>query len=141
MDPEIAYIHLRDAVPRGAEALMHPAAMTIPANREADGTLRPERTGPVFSVDAHSGNLHMRFTARQRNIVWRDDADTREAVAFLVELLNSDDPSVLRHKLLPGQGVICNNVLHSRSAFTNPSGEASGRLHFRARFSHRIAGT
>jgi hypothetical protein len=35
-------------------------------------------TGPVFSADPETGGLHMRFTAR--NIIWRDDPMTLEAL-------------------------------------------------------------
>ena len=42
LDPEIVYIRLRDRDPDLVAALMHPEAMTIPENREADGSLRPE---------------------------------------------------------------------------------------------------
>ena len=40
LDPEIAYIRLRDENPRFIAALMHDEAMTIPANHEADGSVR-----------------------------------------------------------------------------------------------------
>jgi alpha-ketoglutarate-dependent taurine dioxygenase len=143
LDPEIAFIRLRDADPAYISALMHPQAMTIPANVEADGSVRPENTGPVFSVDPDDGSLQMRFTARGRNIVWRDDDATREAVQFLLRLLEQGDPCLFRHRLSPGEGLICNNVLHSRSAFEDagPAGEDGGRLLYRMRYRQRIAGT
>lgn len=143
LDPEIAYIRLRDANPEFISALSHPQAMTIPANIEPDGSVRPANTGPVFSVDPDSGCLQMRFTARRRHIVWREDAVTKEAVDYLVGLLNGDDTCIFRHRLAPGQGLICNNVLHSRSAFTDikDSEAETGRLLYRMRYGERIAGT
>jgi alpha-ketoglutarate-dependent taurine dioxygenase len=139
LDHEIAYIHLRDADPNFIEALMHPDAMTIPANREGGEEIRPARVGPVFTIDPATGALHMRFSARKRNIVWRDDAATRAAVALLNELLSAPDGPVIRCRLAPGQGIISNNVLHNRSAFQDDPMER--RLVYRMRFLDRIAGT
>ena len=51
LDPEIAYIRLRDKSPAFIEALMHPSALTIPAGEEAGGRPRPHNTGPVFLVE------------------------------------------------------------------------------------------
>jgi alpha-ketoglutarate-dependent taurine dioxygenase len=135
LDPEIAYILLRDADPRFAEALSAPDAMTIPANEEDAAAARPAQTGPVFASDG--GALHMRYTARTRSIEWRADAATQAAVQRLREILDSDSPYVFTLRLAGGQGLVCNNVLHDRSAFTDaPDG---GRLVFRARYSDRIA--
>ena len=61
----------------------------------------------------------MRYTARARNVIWREDALTSEAIACLTEFLASDTPYILRTRLVPGQGLICNNVLHDRSGFDN----------------------
>ena len=134
LDPEIAYILLRDADPRYAAALCAPDAMTIPANEEDPAAQRGAQAGPVFSFD--DGALHMRYTARTRSIVWRADAATQEAVARLREILDSDSPYVFRLKLAGGQGLVCNNVLHDRSEFTDAPGV--GRLVYRARYADRI---
>jgi alpha-ketoglutarate-dependent taurine dioxygenase len=139
LDPEIAYIHLRDADPAYIAAFQHPEAMTIPANREGGVEIRPAVGGPVFSVDGESGALHMRFSARARNIVWRDDPATRAALACLAALLADPRGPVIRCRLGPGQGIIGNNVLHDRTAFRD--GESGQRLVYRARFLDRIAGT
>ena len=81
----------------------------------------------------------MRFTARKKNIIWRDDATTRAAVAFLNDLLADEDGPVLRHRLLPGQGIISNNVLHNRAAFVHdPTRE---RILYRARYFDRLRDT
>ncbi|MEJ2125212.1 MAG: TauD/TfdA family dioxygenase [Alphaproteobacteria bacterium] len=136
LDSDIAYIRLRDRDPALIAALMHPEAMTIPPGEEAGGRPRPANTGPVFYVAPQSGALGMRYTARKRNIEWRDDAATTRARAALEEVL-ADDPLILRHKLQPGQGVICNNVLHTRTAFAD--GEGAGRLLYRVRYHERIA--
>lgn len=138
LDPEIAYLELRDAEPEYVRALMHDEAMTIPANTEGGEATRGACTGPVFSVDVR-GNLHMRYTARTRSIVWRDDAATRAAVSTLERLLAADADFVFRHTLEAGQGLLCNNVLHNRAAFADAPGAA--RLIYRARYYDRVAGT
>lgn len=137
LDHEIAYIRLRDRDPALVEALMHPAAMSIPPSVEEDGSVRGEAVGPVFEVDPHTGGLLMRYTARKRHIGWRDDATTRAAVAALEEIM-ADDPLIFRLRLQPGMGVICNNVLHERTGFTD--GADRGRLLLRLRSYDRLFG-
>ena len=119
MDHEMAYIALRDADPRWVRALMADDAMTIPARLDEAGVARAAQSGPVFSVDDCSGALHMRYTARTRSIEWKADACTREAVAFLRELLGRDAPPCWRLRLQPGMGLVGHNVLHERSAFVD----------------------
>jgi alpha-ketoglutarate-dependent taurine dioxygenase len=137
LDPEIAYLLLRDADPQYVQALSAPDALTIPANEEDGATMRPAQTGPVFSTDG--GALHMRYTARTRSIEWRPDEATRAAVQYLKQILDSDSPYVFTLRLAAGQGLVCNNVLHDRSAFTDAPGE--GRLVYRARYVDRVAST
>jgi alpha-ketoglutarate-dependent taurine dioxygenase len=134
LDHEIAYIHLRDSNPDYIRAFLHPEAMMIPANIINGNVIRPDRAGPVFSVN-DSGELHMRYTARTRSVVWRDDALTREATACLTDFLASDSPYILRAHLEPGMGVICNNVLHDRSGFDED--ESHKRLLYRLRYYDR----
>jgi hypothetical protein len=137
LDHEIAYIRLRDKNPDYIAALMRADAMTIPVNEEADATVRAENTGPVFIADADGGALTMRYTARKRNIRWRGDAATQAAVQALEQILR-EDPLIMRVRLGPGDGVMCNNVLHDRSGFDTPSGPGSGRLLYRIRSYDRI---
>lgn len=134
LDHEIAYIHLRDSNPEYIRAFLHPQAMTIPANIINNNEIRPERTGPVFSVN-DSGALHMRYTARTRSISWRDDELTREATECLSEFLASDSPYILRAGLNPGMGLICNNILHDRSGFDEDDNHR--RLIYRLRYYDR----
>ncbi len=136
MDHELAWLHLRDINPDYIRALMQPDVMLIPANEVDDKIVRPDRTGPVFSID-QLGHLHMRYTARQRNILWKDDVLTLEAVAALHELLNSESAWIYQATLQPGQGLICNNVLHDRTGFTDS--EQHRRLLYRLRFYDRMA--
>lgn len=141
LDPEIAYLLLRDENPDYIKALMQPDAMIIPANIEAGVELRPAQSGPVFSVAPDTGALHMRYTARTRSIEWKGDRNTRLAVGFLVELLASDSIYIIRHRLQAGQGIICNNVLHKREVFADDAAAGQERLLYRARYHERIRGT
>lgn len=136
LDHEIAYLLLRDAEPEHIRALSVPDAMTIPERTDEHGVARPAQTGPVFSVD-ETGHLHMRYTARTRSIEWKDDTTTRAAVKALEHLLESDAPHILRTHLYPGMGLLCNNVLHDRAAFSDAQ-EAEQRLLYRARYLDRI---
>jgi len=136
LDPDIVYITLRDANPAFITALEHPECMTIPANVGDRGEIRPAVCGPVFSYDAADGALHMRYSARKKNIRWRDDQTTTAAREFLSELLDDEGGPVLRFRLQPGQGLISNNVLHNRTAFEDAPSRK--RLLYRARFFDRI---
>ena len=141
LDHEIAYLLLRDENPDFVAALMQPDAMTIPANVEDGVEIRPAQSGPVFSVEARSGSLHMRYTARTRSIVWKDDRKTRLAVGFLAELLAGQSEYLFRHRLRPGEGIICNNILHRREAFADEPEGGQTRLLYRARYYDQIHGT
>jgi hypothetical protein len=136
LDHEIAYIRLRDENPDYITALQHPEAMTIPAHFDAtSGKTRPASIGAVFEAGP-SGALHMRYTARKRNVIWRNDQLTREAIDFLGHVL-ATDPLIISHTMEPGQGIICNNVLHTRTTFAND--DNSPRLLYRARYMQRIS--
>ncbi len=137
MDHELAYISLRDADPGHVRALMAGDAMTIPARMGEAGIARPAQAGPVFAVDAADGALHMRYTARTRSIEWKADRATSAAVAFLRQLLASADAPRFTLRLEPGMGIVCNNVLHDRSAFEDDP--LQPRLLYRARFLDRVA--
>jgi alpha-ketoglutarate-dependent taurine dioxygenase len=135
MDHEIAYLMLRDANPDFIRALSAPDVMTIPARVDEFDGVREAQTGPVFSVDA-SGNLHMRYTARTRSIEWKQDASTLAAVAQLEHILDSDSEHIHQLKMEAGMGLLCNNVLHDRSAFTDDPNNP--RLLYRARYLDRV---
>ena len=137
LDPEIAYLRLRDIDPAFVQAMMHPEAMTIPAD-ERQTPPRPASIGPVFYPDPVSGRLQMRYTARTRSIAWRGDTATQEATAALRDILENNDPLTHHIRLKAGQGVLNNNALHNRTAFRNGSGEAEQRLIYRVRFRNRL---
>lgn len=135
LDPVMAYISLRDKDPRFITAFEHPECMTIPANMDADGEIRAAVSGPVFSYDSH-GEIHMRYSARKKNIQWRDDALTSAAREFLSEILDGRNGPAFHYRLQPGEGLLSNNVLHNRTAFSDK--ENNQRLLFRARFFDRV---
>lgn len=139
IDPEVAYMRLRAENPDYVQALMHPEAMTIPENREADGSVRPASVGPVFFPDPVSGRLQMRYTARTRSIAWRDDPLTQAASDWLRGWLTAGDPLMAGLRLDAGQGILNNNVLHNRTGFEDGPTPEDARVILRLRFHNRIA--
>ena len=134
LDTDMLYILIRDENPDYIRALSHPEALTIPANIVDGKTLRPAITVPV--LDYRKGLL-FRYSERSRNIQWRDDPVLHKALAFIQATLRSSSTPVLQHKMGPGEGVICNNILHNRDGFSDDPQHS--RLLYRARFHHRIA--
>ena len=109
--------------------------MTIPANPDAGGEIRVAVCGPVFSYDRR-GVLHMRYSARKKNIQWRDDDLTEQARRKLTQILAAANGSVFHYRLQAGEGLISNNVLHNRTSFQDTP-EQKRRM-YRARFFERI---
>ncbi len=136
LDHEIVYLMLRDKHSDFVRALSAPDTMTIPERTDEQGIARAAQTGPVFSIDPASGDLHMRYTARTRSIKWKQDAITLAAVAILEELLASNLPHIHYARLEDGMGLLCNNVLHDRAAFCDDPSHP--RLLYRARYYDRI---
>ncbi len=141
LDHEMMYIHLRDQNSAYISVLMEPNVLTIPPNIENGVEIRGAQSGPVFSVDRETGALHMRYSARKRNIIWTDDEITTKAVNAIDDFLASDSPWILRHRLEPGQGLISNNVLHNRTSFENDEKNNQQRLIYRGRYFDRLADT
>lgn len=143
-DPEMAYLLMREHDPDMVAALCADEAMTIPGNDMDDDVQRGDVTGPVFSLNKADGTLYMRYTARKRNIVWAPDSATQAAVVYLSEILSDDGPGapyIFRHRMEPGQGLICNNVLHTRTGFDNREEGTGDRMMLRARYLERASGT
>ncbi|MFC1673552.1 TauD/TfdA family dioxygenase [Pseudomonadota bacterium] len=140
-DPEIAYLLLRDSDPEALAALCRDGAMGIPGNDVDAEVDRGDMTGPVFSLNKADGSLHMRYTARKRNIQWADDDATRRAVAFLENLLSDGgegEPYIFRHRMEAGEGLLCNNILHTRTAFEDGADDLGQRMMLRARYLDRV---
>ncbi|MEG3617815.1 TauD/TfdA family dioxygenase [Magnetovibrio sp. PR-2] len=143
-DPEMAYLLMREQDPEMVRALSEANAMTIPGNDVDADVERGDVSGPVFSLNKADGSLYMRYTARKRNIVWPDDEATQKAVAFMQEILadgGPGEPYIFRHRMEPGQGLICNNVLHTRTAFEDTTEDTGLRMMLRARYIERVADT
>lgn len=134
-DHEMVYMLLRDENPDYIKALMAVDAMTIPKNVLNGQLVRPDRSGPVFMI-TEEGRLHMRYTARARNVIWHDDSLTQRAQQALREILNSDSDYMFQGQLAAGQGLICNNVLHTRTAFKD--NKENPRLLYRGRYFDKI---
>jgi hypothetical protein len=129
LDHEILFgLLCRDANIR-IDTLFEDDAFAIPANIDEGTELRERCQGPVFR--AHGKAVEMRFSARQRNIEWKNDGDLLTAVEAIRYYLNHSD-LVLTSRLEPGMGVISRNVLHRRDAFVDAQGVR--RLFLRARF-------
>jgi hypothetical protein len=134
-DNEIVYMLLRDENPDYIKALMQADAMTIPKNVLDGKLVRPDRSGPVFLI-TRQGRLHMRYTARARNVIWKDNEATQKAQQALREILNTESEYRFQGRLQSGQGLVCNNVLHTRTAFTDD--KAHPRLLYRGRYYDKI---
>lgn len=141
-DPEMAYLLMRERDPDMIRAFSAMHAMTIPGNDMDDDVERGDVSGPVYSLNRADRSLYMRYTARKRNIVWADDDATQRAVTYLEEILGGGADAaryVFTHRMAPGQGLICNNVLHTRTAFEDE--DTAGRMMLRARYLDRVDGT
>ena len=137
IDPEMLYIHLRELNPDIICALSQPKALTIPARRDGNKIVREASIGPVFFIDKASQKPKMRFTQRKRNINWLKSADIADALCELNNFLSSVSQIHHRYKLASGEGIVCNNVLHNRSAFVE--GSLKKRKLLRGRYKNSIA--
>lgn len=131
LDPDLVFAAIHEQDPALVEALAHPCAMTIPPHEAGGTVVRPARTGPVFRFTGDPRSLHMRYTMRTRSIEWRSTPDTSRAVAALEATIASLAANQVHVRFKAGEGVICNNVLHCRSAFAD--GEDSPRTLLRIR--------
>lgn len=141
LDPEVVYLLIRRQSDEFATSLTRGDVFSVPPNIRDGATLRPAFTGPVFSITPNTGRIHMRFTNRSQHIYWNPDPAVSRAVEFLKATIDRAESFKIRLKLQAGQGVICNNVLHSRSAFTNGESIEHQRLMYRARYYDRVADT
>ena len=136
IDQHMLYILLREDNPEVAEALTHPQAMTIPEHRLEGAVRRPVSIGPIFFIDEKTTELYMRYTQRKKYIEFADSAEVQAAVNILDQRLAQTSSYHFRHTMCANQGILCNNVPHTRSAFTNDPN--SPRLMLRERFFERI---
>ena len=78
----------------------------------------------------------MKFTMRERNITWKKNIT--EAIKILKSIIKESSDYHIINKLEPGNGVITNNIIHMRTAFTNSKNK--NRLLYRLRSKQRVAG-
>lgn len=135
IDQDEVFIHLYNENPKYLEALMDDTVMTIPANVIDGNEVRPETTTAIFKVINQQHQILMRYSQRKRNIHFKQDNLTQEAISCLDEYLNNKNH---HHyiRLKAGQGVLANNVLHMRTGFTDQ--HDAKRLYYRARYYNRI---
>ncbi|WP_217125148.1 TauD/TfdA family dioxygenase [Hydrogenophilus thiooxidans] len=136
-DPEMLYLLLGNENPDYLDALCAAETMNIPPGRDPDGYERDWSKGPVFFWEPYPEGvrLEMRYTARQRNVAWRDDATVAAARAAVTRTLNDPaSPYCLKIRLEAGMGLIGHNILHTREPFVDAPEPEKRRLLFRGRF-------
>ena len=92
LDPDIAYILLRDEDPEFIDGLMLPDALTIPKNTINGRVLRKQQFGPALTIQTknfrpNSGTIHLRYTGRKTFATWKNDARIKGALDFLKKTL------------------------------------------------------
>ena len=131
LDHEIIYIFLRDHNPQYIDILMSNDVMEIPKNKNNKNS--KNICGPVFNID-ENGLLNMRFTSRQKNIIWKKNDMIKKIKKYIFDFI-SDDNKYVQHLLLnKNQGYLANNILHKREAYTDGYNK---RLIKRLRFSKK----
>jgi len=133
-DPDMAYLLMRESDPEMIAAFCRDDVLTIPGNLMDDHVRRGAVVGPVFSFHEGGMVLHMRYTARPRHVVWAKDEATLRARAFMQDIFLG--PHTFHYRLEPGEGLLCQNILHSRTAFEDT--EACPRMILRGRYLERI---
>ena len=128
MDHEIAYI-LFNEQSENIRDLTDDKAFIIPENIHSG---RKAVSSYVFKL--LDEKLHMRFSMRQKNIIWRDNI--RESVELLKSIIRENESYQIKYKLEPNQGVISNNIIHMRTSFTNTTNK--NRLLYRLRSKKRV---
>ena len=128
LDHEISYILFNDASSK-IKDLMLDSACCIPENIL---TKRKEVHNPVYMFD--NEKLHMKFSMRKKNIIWNDAS--LEAINILKSIINDSSEYHVTKKFAEGEGVITNNVIHKRTAFTNSKNK--NRLLYRLRSKRRV---
>ena len=128
LDHEISYILFNESSGK-IKDLMLETACCIPENIL---TKRKEVHNPVYMFD--NEKLHMKFSMRKKNIIWNDAS--LEAINILKSIINDSFEYHVTKKFTEGEGVITNNVIHKRTAFTNS--ENKNRLLYRLRSKRRV---
>ena len=128
LDHEISYILFND-VSNKIKDLMLENTCCIPENLM---TGRKDVLNPVYMFDDEK--LHMKFSMRKKNIIWNDAS--LKAINILKSIIEDSSEYHITKKFTEGEGVITNNVIHKRTAFTNS--ENKNRLLYRLRSKRRV---
>tara|TARA_B100001564_G_scaffold351542_1_gene357556 strand:+ start:79 stop:927 length:849 start_codon:yes stop_codon:yes gene_type:complete len=128
LDHEIAYILFNDKSDKLKDLMQHDACC-IPTNIL---TNRKEVYNPVFMF--RDEKLQMKFTMREKNIIW--NKKSVQAINILKSIIMESSDYHIIKKLEPGNGVVTNNVIHMRTAFTNSKNK--NRLLYRLRSKKRV---
>lgn len=136
LDPDQVFIYLMEQDKRFIDVLLCDDVMTIPENRKNGELIRPETSTAIFKVLNSQHDVLMRYSMRKKNIIFKQDALTQEALSCMDEFINAETSPHISIKLKAGQGIVSNNVLHKRTAFKDKTGLE--RLYYRARFYNRI---
>ena len=137
LDHEMLYLRMQELAPELVQCLCLPDTLTIPENAEQGKILRETFRGPVYSMD-DNGCLYMRFTQRRHHIIWKQYAKVTQAITLLNSMLASPLPWKLTVRLARGEGILCNNILHCRHAYSDSYPKTPSRLLYRIRFNERI---
>ncbi len=136
IDPQMAYLLLREENPDITTALTHAKAMSIPAHK-VDGQIRRKTSvGPIFFIDEMTNQLYIRYTQRKKNIDFYDSDEIKQAVETLNQLLAGNTQYHFTHTMSANQGLLCNNVLHKRSTYIDQ--QVTPRLMLRGRYFNRV---
>ena len=115
-----------------------PDALTIPARVDDDGVARPEAVGTGLLGRARHGRpAHALHRADAERGLEGRRAPRRQRRRACSQILDGDSGCVLRTRLAPGMGLVCNNVLHERSAFEDDPGAPAPALPRALRRAHR----
>ena len=128
LDHEIAYILFNQKSSRLNDLMLN-NTYNIPKNLM---TNRPEINNPVFKFN--NQKLHMKFSMRKKNIIW--NSSSIEASDILKNIIKDSSKYHIVKRLSEGEGVITNNVIHMRTAFTNSRNK--NRLLYRLRSKKRV---
>ena len=128
LDHEIAYILFNDKSDKLKDLMKHDVCC-IPTNIL---TNRKEVYNPVFMF--RDEKLQMKFTMREKNIIW--NKKSVQAINILKSIIMESSDYHIIKKLEPGTGVVTNNVIHMRTAFTNSKNK--NRLLYRLRSKKRV---
>ena len=128
LDHEISYILFND-ISNKIKDLMLENTCCIPENLI---TGRKGVLNPVYMFDDEK--LHMKFSMRKKNIIWNDAS--LKAINILKNIIEDSSEYHITKKFAEGEGIITNNVIHKRTAFTNS--ENKNRLLYRLRSKRRV---